>query len=178
MKRFFDILFSLTGIFLLFPVLIILFILGYIKNRSPLFKQNRVGLNQKIFTLLKFRTMPLNTKSMATHLMKDLKLSSYSNFLRKSKLDEIPQLLNVLVGDMSLVGPRPCLANQTLLINERKKRNIFSVKPGITGLAQIYEIDMETPILLARIEAKMINNMSIYFYFYCLIRTLLLILKK
>ena len=120
MTRLLDFSFSLFGIFILSPLIILLFVIGLFDNGSPLFKQTRVGNNQKPFTLIKFRTMPLGTKSAATHLVKNLKLSVFGNFLRQTKLDEIPQLWNVITGDMSLVGPRPCLLNQKKLINERK----------------------------------------------------------
>ena len=85
--------------------------------------------------------------------------------LRRTKLDELPQLFNVLIGDMSLVGPRPCLSNQTRLLNERKKE-VFNVKPGITGLAQISGISMKTPLLLAKTDVKMIKNFNLLRYFY------------
>ena len=123
MIRFFDILFSLLGLIILSPIIILLIFLGIIENGSPLFRQKRVGINQIIFFLLKFRTMHKNTKSTATHLVDFSKVTSFGLFLRSTKLDEIPQLLNVLLGQMSLVGPRPCLANQRRLINERKKTN-------------------------------------------------------
>ena len=109
--------------------------------------------------------MPADVRSAGTHLIKDIKLSNFGYFLRRTKIDEIPQLLNVLIGDMSLVGPRPCLFNQRKLINERKKRGVFKVRPGITGLAQISGINMKTPTLLAKTDQKMIKNMSLYNFF-------------
>jgi lipopolysaccharide/colanic/teichoic acid biosynthesis glycosyltransferase len=122
--------------------------------------------------------MPLGTKSAATHLVKNLKLSLFSSFLRKTKLDEIPQLWNVLIGEMSLVGPRPCLLNQKKLINERKKRGVFKVRPGITGLAQIKGITMQNPILLAKTDLEMIKQLNVFNYFYYILLTMLLIFKK
>ena len=166
MTRFFDILLSLIGIILLFPFFFTIFIISWFKNKSPLFLQIRIGKNMKPFKLIKFRTMPKDTKSMATHLIKFKKLDPYFNFLRKSKLDEIPQLFNVLKGDMSLVGPRPCLFNQKKLISERSKKKIFRFKPGITGLAQIQGITMSTPTLLAKTDYQMVkNNINIFNYF-------------
>ena len=100
-------------------------------------------------------------------------ITKFGNFLRVTKLDEVPQLFNVLVGDMSLVGPRPCLVNQKKLIREREKRGVFKVKPGITGLAQISGINMKTPILLAKTDLKMIRDMNLYFYFYYILKTLI-----
>ena len=116
--------------------------------------------------------MPIDTRSVGTHLIKNVKLSSFGTFLRRTKIDEIPQLINVLFGDMSLVGPRPCLFNQKKLISERKKRGVFKVRPGITGLSQISGINMKTPILLAKTDCKMISEMSIYNYFYYIFKTI------
>jgi O-antigen biosynthesis protein WbqP len=177
MIRIFDFLFSLIGLIFLSPLIILIFFIGLFDNGSPLFIQSRVGYNLKSFSLIKFRTMPMGVKSVGTHLIKDIKLSSFGNFLRTTKIDEIPQLLNVLFGDMSLVGPRPCLFNQRKLINERKKRGVFKVRPGITGLAQISGIDMKTPTLLAKTDQKMIKNMSLYNYFYYIFKTIFKIIK-
>jgi len=177
MKRFFDILFSLTALILLLPLLILLWFLGLLDNGSPIFTQKRVGRNLKSFLLIKFRTMPINTRSAATHLTQNVKSTSYGYFLRRTKLDEIPQLWNVLAGDMSLVGPRPCLLNQKKLINERKKRGVFKVKPGITGLAQVSGINMKTPTLLSKTDLKMIKSMSLSIYFKIIFRTVFKIIK-
>ena len=178
MIRLLDFFFSLFGIFILSPLLVLLLIIGLIEYSSPLFMQTRVGIHQKPFVLIKFRTMPLATKSAATHLVKNLKLSLFSSFLRKTKLDEIPQLWNVLRGEMSLVGPRPCLFNQDKLINERKKRGVFKIRPGITGLAQIKGITMKNPTLLAKTDLEMIKQMNIFNYFYYIVLTIFLIFKK
>ena len=172
MIRIFDFLFSLIGLIFLLPLLIWIFFIGLFEDGSPLFIQNRVGQKLKSFSLIKFRTMPMGVRSAGTHLIQDIKLSSYGYFLRKTKIDEIPQLLNVLFGDMSLVGPRPCLFNQRKLINERKKRGVYKVRPGITGLAQISGINMRTPTLLAKTDQKMIKDMSLYNYFYYIFKTI------
>ena len=172
MIRIFDFLFSLIGLIFLSPLIILIFFIGLFDNGSPLFIQSRVGYNLKSFSLIKFRTMPMGVKSAGTHLIKNIKLSSFVFFLRRTKLDEIPQLLNVLFGDMSLVGPRPCLFNQKKLINERKKKGVFKVRPGITGLAQISGINMKTPTLLSKTDQKMIKNMSVYNYFYYIFKTI------
>lgn len=177
MIRFFDISFSLVGLVFLFPLLIFIWFLGLLDNGSPLYIQKRVGLNLKTFLLIKFRTMPINTKSTATHLMKNIKLTFFGYFLRKTKLDEIPQLFNVLLGNMSFVGPRPCLLNQRKLIYERKKRGVFKVKPGITGLAQISDINMKTPTLLSKTDQKMIKKMNLSFYFQIIFRTIFLAIR-
>ena len=178
MIRLLDILLSLLGILILFSLFILIWVISFFDSGSPLFKQIRVGKYQKPFTLIKFRTMSKNTKSVATHLVKNVNLNHFSFFLRKNKLDEIPQLWNVLVGEMSLVGPRPCLFNQKKLIMERKKRGVFKVKPGITGLAQIKNITMENPILLAKIDLQMIKQLNVFNYCYYIVVTILLIFKK
>ena len=178
MTRLFDFIFAFLGLTILLPILILLWIIGMFENGSPLFTQQRVGYGQKSFLLIKFRSMQKNTKSVATHLVNSSKITPFGYFLRRTKLDETPQLLNVLIGDMSLVGPRPCLLNQKKLINERKKRGIFKVKPGITGLAQISGINMKTPTLLAKTDLKMINKINLYYYFYYILNTIFLILKK
>ena len=177
MIRFFDFLFSLLGLILLLPIFILIWLISLLDNGSPLFIQKRVGINLKSFSLIKFRTMPISTKSVGTHLVKDIKLTSFGHFLRRTKLDEIPQLFNVLLGQMSLVGPRPCLANQIKLIKERNKRGVFKVRPGITGLAQISGINMKTPILLSKTDLKMIKRMSLSNYFYYIFKTILQIIK-
>jgi O-antigen biosynthesis protein WbqP len=163
--RTFDFILALLGVLLLSPIIIILLILGLLDTGSPLFRQTRVGLNQKPFYLLKFRSMYVNTQSVATHLVQVSSITKWGSFLRKSKLDELPQLFNVLKGDMSFVGPRPNLFNQVELIEERKKRGVYSCRPGITGLSQINKIDMSTPKLLAETDEKMINQLDIFHYF-------------
>lgn len=177
MIRIFDFLFSLIGLIFLSPLLILIFFIGFFDNGSPLFIQIRVGYNLKSFSLIKFRTMPVGVRSVGTHLIKNIKFTLFGSFLRTTKIDEIPQLLNVLKGDMSLVGPRPCLFNQKKLINERKKRGVFKVRPGITGLAQIKGITMQTPTLLAKTDKKMIKNMSLYNYFYYIFKTIFKIIR-
>ena len=171
--RFLDILFSLLGLIIFLPLFFLIFVIGYFDTGSPLFIQKRVGLNLKSFSLIKFRTMKLNTLSRGTHLIDPSNVTWFGHFLRKYKIDELLQLWNVLIGNMSLVGPRPCLFNQKKLINERKKRGVFKVKPGITGLAQVSGISMKTPILLSKTDLKMIKQMSLYYYFYYVLKTLL-----
>lgn len=173
MIRFFDFTLSLTGLLLLSPVLILLFLLGFLDSGSPIFKQERVGKNKKPFKLYKFRSMYVNTQSVATHLASPSSITHFGKFLRTSKLDELPQLFNVLIGDMSLVGPRPNLFNQEELIYEREIRGVFNVKPGITGLAQIQKIDMSTPILLSETDALMIRKFNLLLYFKFIFLTVL-----
>ena len=165
MTRIFDIVFSLLGLLFLFPILGVLWVIGWLDNRSPLFRQQRVGRYRQLFVLVKFRTMRPDTASVATHLADAAAITSYGRFLRRTKLDELPQLWNVLRGDMSLVGPRPCLFNQHQLITERASRGVFNVRPGITGLAQIQGIDMSNPELLAKTDAEMIASLTVVDYF-------------
>lgn len=171
MLRVFDFTFSLFGLIFGFPVLMIIYCIGLADTGSPLFKQERVGRNKKSFTLVKFRTMEVDTASVASHLASTASITAMGGFLRKTKLDELPQLWNVLKGDMSLVGPRPNLFNQQELIKIRSALGVYNVRPGITGLAQVNKIDMSTPELLAQIDAKMIRELSIANYFKFIFQT-------
>lgn len=173
MIRFLDILFSSCGLLLLAPLLVIIFIIGLFYSPSPLFRQERIGRNEKLFTLVKFRTMHKDTASVPSHLVDMSSITPFGHFLRQTKLDELPQLWNVLKGEMSLVGPRPGLPNQLELLNARRYHNVFIVRPGITGLAQSNKIDMSTPKLLAQTDAKMILELSIYSYFKFIFMTIL-----
>jgi len=163
--RVFDFVFSLLGLVLGFPVLLVLTVIGLFDTGSPIFRQVRVGRHRKPFTLVKFRTMKVDTASVATHLASSASITRFGHFLRKTKLDELPQLWNVLKGEMSLVGPRPGLFNQEELTEERSKRGVFDARPGITGLAQVSEIDMSTPALLAETDQKMIQSLTVADYF-------------
>ena len=172
MIRIFDIILSLVGLTLLSPIFLVLIVMGYLDTGSPIFRQTRVGQNKKPFSLFKFRSMRVNTQSVSTHLVQASSITKWGSFLRKTKLDEIPQLLNVLKGDMSFVGPRPNLLNQIDLLKERDARGVYSVRPGITGLAQLKTIDMSTPELLAETDAIMIHEISLMKYFKYIIQTL------
>ncbi len=172
MIRFFDFIFSSLGLIVLSPMILVLFIVGYFDTGSPIFAQERVGKNKKPFKLYKFRSMYLDTESVATHLVSYDSITKYGVFLRRSKLDELPQLWNVFKGDMSFVGPRPNLFNQEELIHEREKRGIYEISPGNTGLAQIQKIDMSTPELLAETDAEMIANWGLKVYFKYIFLTL------
>lgn len=163
--RLLDIIFSFCGLVFGFPVLVILTIIGLFDTGSPIFRQVRVGRNKKPFTLVKFRTMLPDTAHVASHLASASAITPFGGFLRKTKLDELPQLWNVLKGEMSLVGPRPCLFNQQELITEREQRGVLAVRPGITGLAQVNDIDMSTPVLLAETDARMLAGLTVADYF-------------
>ena len=171
LRRLFDLVFSLLGLIVGFPVLLIITLIGLFDTGSPIFRQQRVGRHRKPFTLVKFRTMKPDTASVASHLASASSITPFGRFLRGSKLDELPQLWNVLTGDMSLVGPRPCLYNQVELIEERDRRGVFEARPGITGLAQVNEIDMSTPELLAETDQKMLENLTLRDYFKYIVMT-------
>jgi O-antigen biosynthesis protein WbqP len=171
--RFFDIFFSFFGLLLLSPILLAIIIFGFFDTGSPIFFQERMGKGKKPFLLLKFRSMHLSTPSVATHLASASSLTTFGALIRKFKLDELPQLFNVFFGDMSLVGPRPNLFNQQDLILERESRGVYFVRPGITGLAQIKKIDMSSPRLLAKTDARMIQNFNTLSYFKYIFLTIL-----
>lgn len=173
MIRFFDLAFSVFGLIFLSPLLLVVCVLGIFDTGSPFFRQIRVGKDMHPFTLIKFRTMRPETESVATHLADPGSVTRLGFFLRRTKLDELPQLWNVLRGDMSLVGPRPCLYNQQELLKERQALAVFAVRPGITGLSQILCIDMSTPKLLAETDAKMLKNLNLKTYFLYIIKTVL-----
>ncbi|KIF50390.1 sugar transferase [Vibrio owensii] len=165
MIRIVDFLAAFWGLLFLWPVLLIVIVLGMFDTGSPIFVQTRVGKNKKPFKLIKFRTMSVNTKSVASHLASNASITKLGAFLRKTKIDELPQLINVVKGEMSLVGPRPNLFNQEELIKERDAKGVYCVLPGITGLAQVQNIDMSTPKLLAETDRKMIDSLTLKSYF-------------
>jgi lipopolysaccharide/colanic/teichoic acid biosynthesis glycosyltransferase len=171
MLRVLDLVFSVLGLVLATPLLIILTIAGWFDTGSPLFRQKRVGRAQKPFTLVKFRTMKPDAAHVATHLADASAVTPLGNFLRRTKLDELPQLWNVLKGEMSFVGPRPCLINQQELIGARERLGVFDVRPGITGLAQVNEIDMSTPELLAQTDARMLASLGTKNYLHYILMT-------
>jgi lipopolysaccharide/colanic/teichoic acid biosynthesis glycosyltransferase len=153
--------------------MVVIFIIGYFAFKSPVFIQERVGKHKRPFKLYKFRSMPVGTRSVGTHLLDKSSMTKYGLILRFIKFDEIPQLFNVFLGDMSLVGPRPCLFNQTEVISERDKLFVFELKPGITGLAQLRKINMQNPKLIAAADFEMISEFGFLIYIKILIRTLL-----
>lgn len=163
--RFLDMVFASVGLIVATPMMALLYLVCLLDTGAPLFRQTRVGRFQKPFILMKFRTMRPDTASVASHLADASAITRLGAFLRRSKLDELPQLWNVLKGEMSLVGPRPCLFNQAGLIAERDSRGVFEARPGITGLAQISNIDMSTPKLLAETDAQMLKGLTLALYF-------------
>lgn len=171
MIRLIDFLAAFLGLLLLWPVLLIVTFASLFDTGSPIFVQERVGRNKKPFKLIKFRTMSVDTMSVASHLASTTSITKLGGFLRKTKLDELPQLINVLKGDMSLVGPRPNLFNQEELIKERDALGVYDVLPGITGLAQVKNIDMSTPELLAKTDRQMIDSLTLKGYFKYILTT-------
>jgi O-antigen biosynthesis protein WbqP len=173
MLRLLDILLAGAGLVIGLPLLTILTLACFIDTGSPYFRQVRVGQHRRPFVLVKFRTMRPGTPSVATHLADPESVTQFGAFLRRTKLDELPQLWNVFAGEMSLVGPRPCLFSQKELIEARVALGVFDARPGITGLAQVLGIDMSSPELLARTDAKMLDSLSLNDYTGYVLRTLL-----
>lgn len=170
--RFFDILFAFSGLVGLLPLIVVIVTaLLIVDGRPVIFSQVRVGKNNKNFVIYKFRTLPRSTDNVATHMLEAVNLSRVSLFLRSSKLDEVPQLLNVLLGEMSLVGPRPCLPTQTELINQRMANSIDSALPGITGYAQVNNVDMSNPSRLVQYDKKTVVDLNFSSYFRLLLLT-------
>jgi O-antigen biosynthesis protein WbqP len=155
LRRIVDVAVVVTIAPVIIPVCLCLMI--FIKRDDPggaLFVQSRVGRHQVPFRLIKLRTMAISTDDRPSHEVSAACVTRVGHVLRRTKLDELPQLWNILRGDMTFVGPRPCLPSQRELIDERERRELFEVLPGITGPAQILGIDMGTPVLLAKVEAN------------------------
>ena len=151
----------LTGLIVIAPLILIAGLFIVLEDGLPLFFiQERIGKNKKNFNIIKIRTLKKNTPNTGTHQLKNIHLLKNGKWIRKIKLDEFPQLINVLKGDINLVGPRPSLLSQSELLTERSNKNIYQVKPGITGLAQILGYDMSDPKKLAEIDETYIINKS------------------
>lgn len=161
MKRMIDIVASVAGLTLLAPVIVLAMIAVRLDTPGPaVFRQTRLGRGQQPFTLYKIRSMHTGVKNDATHMMPASATTRVGAFLRATKIDELPQLANVLMGQMSLVGPRPSLPSQSELIAARQRRGVFAVRPGITGLAQVRGIDMSEPERLAAVDQEYIETAS------------------
>ncbi|CAH0211977.1 sugar transferase [Peribacillus sp. Bi134] len=181
-KRGFDFLLAFFAIFVLWPFFLIIAIMIKLSSDGPvLFKQKRIGRHKRVFYILKFRTMRIEApKDMPTHLLQDPStfITSIGKFLRKTSLDELPQLINILKGDMSFVGPRPALWNQYDLIEERDKYGANYIFPGLTGWAQINGRD-ELPIKIkARLDGEYVKRMGILFDLEVFIKTVFSVLKS
>ncbi len=152
-RLFLDLAFSLAVIALLWWLLLAVYIAIRATSEGPgLFIQDRVGRGGKVFRCYKFRTMQDGTPQLGTHEIRQGSVTRIGAFIRRTKIDELPQVINLIRREMSLVGPRPCLPNQTVLLAERNARNVLDVLPGITGLAQVQGIDMSTPARLAQVD--------------------------
>lgn len=171
MTRLLDVLISGLGLLLGWPLFVLIALIIWFDCGPVFFVQERVGRFQKPFNILKFRSMRPGTASVATHLVSIHSITPFGHLLRRTKLDELPQLWNVLRGEMSLVGPRPCLVNQYQLIAARERLGVFKARPGITGLAQVNQIDMSTPNLLAETDAEMLRSLTIAGYFHYILKT-------
>ena len=160
-KFVFDTVLAAILLLVLSPVILVCVIA--IRRDSPgpgIFRQTRVGRHEKSFTCYKLRTMAVTTANVPSHEAAAGNITAMGGFLRRSKLDELPQLINVLRGEMSFVGPRPCLPQQAELIRQRRDRGVFVIRPGITGLAQIQGVDMSNPAKLAQIDGEYVRSMS------------------
>lgn len=161
MKKVFDLSSALIGLIFAAPVIAVLAVLIRRESEGPvIFSQERVGLNGRLFRCYKLRTMTVNAPNVPTHHASGAHITRVGAFLRKSKLDELPQLWNIIRGEMSFVGPRPCLPTQAELIEERRQRGVLTLLPGITGLAQVNDIDMSDPVRLADKDAEYLANRS------------------
>jgi O-antigen biosynthesis protein WbqP len=161
-KRAFDLAAAAVGLVLLSPLVAACAILIRLSSQGPaIFRQTRIGKDERPFTCYKLRTMALATAHVPTHEMRAAAVTSIGRHLRRLKLDELPQLWNVLKGEMSFVGPRPCLPTQLELIGARRRRGLAGLLPGITGISQVAGIDMSDPERLAESDARYIKNMSL-----------------
>ncbi len=180
-KRMIDIILSLVGLILLSPIFLVIIIIIKIDDPGPaFFKQKRVGINKSYFNLYKFRSMKVNTPDVPTHLLKNPKqyISRVGRFLRKTSLDELPQMWNILKGDMSIIGPRPALWNQDDLIAERDLYGANDVRPGLTGWAQINGRDELEIEVKARFDGEYVERMSFLFDCKCFFGTIFSVLKS
>ena len=180
-KRLIDFVLSLIGLIILSPVFLIIIIAIKIDSKgSILFKQKRVGKNKKYFNILKFRTMRIDTpKDTPTHLLKnaDSYITKVGKFLRKTSLDELPQIINILKGEMSIVGPRPALWNQDDLIAERDKYHANDVVPGLTGWAQVNGRDELAILVKAKFDGEYVEKMSLGFDIKIFFKTIINVFK-
>jgi O-antigen biosynthesis protein WbqP len=181
-KRIIDIFLCLLGIFVLAPVLFIIALCIKLDSKGPvLFRQTRIGKNKVHFQILKFRTMKVDAPNDSpTHLLEnpDNYITKLGRILRKTSLDELPQLFNIIKGEMTIVGPRPALWNQFDLIEERDKYGVNYVTPGITGFAQINGRDELTIVDKAKLDGEYVERMSIWVDIQCLFKTVFKVLKS
>lgn len=181
-KRVIDFILSLVGIVVLSPLLLILVLAIKLDSKGPvIFTQKRVGQNKKIFLIYKFRTMKIDTpKEMPTHLLKnpDAFITRVGKFLRKTSLDELPQLFNILKGDMAIIGPRPALWNQEDLIVERDRYGVNDIRPGLTGWAQIHGRDELEIVDKAALDGYYVKHESFLLDVKCFFGTIISVFKS
>lgn len=181
-KRLFDFILALIGLILLSPLFLIIIIAIKLDSKGPVFfKQKRVGVNKTHFNILKFRTMRIDTpKDMPTHLLKNPEqyITKVGKFLRKTSLDELPQILNIIAGSMAIVGPRPALWNQYDLIEERDKYGANDIRPGLTGWAQINGRDTVSIEDKARYDGVYVENLGVKMDVKCFFGTVISVLKR
>lgn len=177
-KRLFDIIFCLIALLFLFPILIFISLLILLFDKGPLiYKQIRIGKDKKLFYIYKFRSMPINTRSISSDKIKKLNLTWIGRFIRRTNIDELPQLINILKGDMTIVGPRPALSNQTNLIKYRHRFRVFYFRPGLTGLAQINSYNGMSSLIKAKYDQKYIKSISLKKDLIIILKTFIYILK-
>lgn len=181
-KRLMDIILSFLGIIILSPAFLILIIAIKLDSKGPvLFKQKRVGIHKSHFNILKFRTMRIDTPSdMPTHLLEnpDQWITKVGKFMRKTSLDELPQIINILKGEMSIIGPRPALWNQYDLIAERDKYGANDIPTGLTGWAQINGRDTVELEDKARFDGEYVEKMGIRMDVKCFFGTIVNVLNR
>jgi len=177
-KRLFDFIFSLSALIILFPLILLISLLIKLSDSGPIiFKQKRFGMNGNLFNMYKFRSMPVNTQNIASDKMNKLNLNWVGKFIRRTNIDELPQLFNILKNDMSFVGPRPALPSQLDLIKLRREKGVLPFKPGLTGLAQILSFDGMNVNTKANYDKDYINSISFKTDISIILKTFVYLLK-
>lgn len=181
-KRMVDLFLALVGLIIVSPLFLLIIIAIKIDSKGPVFfKQKRVGINKKHFNILKFRTMRIDTpKELPTHLLEnpDQYITKFGRILRQTSIDELPQIINIIFGTMSIVGPRPALWNQFDLIAERDKYKVNDIRPGLTGWAQINGRD-ELPIeIKAKLDGEYVSKIGFKMDIYCFLLTIIKVWRR
>lgn len=178
-KRVIDIVSSFICIILFLPLFLLVGLIIYLQDRgNPFFKQKRVGQHEEAFTLFKFRSMPLNTANVPSSEVSKITITPFGKFIRRTNLDELPQLFNILFGDMSIVGPRPGISSQYELTELRRKKNVYTCKPGLTGLAQVNSYDNMPESEKAHWDGLYANNITFTQDFKIVLKTFVYLTKK
>ncbi len=178
-KRLIDIIVSSIALILLSPIMLIISAIVYLQDfHNPIFSQKRVGQKGALFILYKFRSMPVNIPNLESHVQEKLKITPFGKILRRSNLDEIPQLLNILKGDMSLIGPRPPISSQIDLIKLRSENRAILLKPGLTGWAQVNSFDNMPYYVKAELDGYYYENISFLLDVKIILMTLIYLTKK